>query len=58
LRALATALSIVIPTATLAISNMATLQLLEVESILLFRSQGMVLMFLKEMIINCGVEDI
>jgi hypothetical protein len=58
LRALATALSIVIPTATLAISNMATFQALEAEIVFLFRSQGMVLMFLKETVINFCIGDI
>jgi hypothetical protein len=55
LRALSTTLPIVIPTAALVISNMTTLQALEAENILLFSSQGMVLMFLKETVINCGV---
>jgi hypothetical protein len=52
------ALSIVIPIATLTISNMATLRELEAEIILLFRIQGVVLIFLKETVVNCGVGDI
>jgi hypothetical protein len=58
LRALSTAFSIFIPTTTLAIYNMATIQALEVESIIMLRSQGVVLMFLKEKVINRGVGDI
>jgi hypothetical protein len=58
LRALFTPLSIIIPTATSAIYNMATLQTLEAESILLLRSQGMILAFLEETVINCSIGDI
>jgi hypothetical protein len=55
--ALVTALSIVIPVATLAISNMATLTTIESESIFLFRSHGMILVFLKEKVINGSIGD-
>jgi hypothetical protein len=45
-------------TATLAIYIMATLQTLEAESLLLFRSQGMILVFLEAAVANSSVGDI
>jgi hypothetical protein len=55
LRTLVTALYMFIPTTTLAISNMATPQMLAAEIILLLRSQGMVTVFLEETVINYGI---
>jgi hypothetical protein len=42
----------------MAIPNMSTFYPLEAQCVLLFRSGSMILMFLKEVVINCIVGDV